>query len=72
MTKNIQQIALIGGVAFVVFYLYNQYKAALALKQKDNGLVQNKPTMYEPSWSDPNSPKWGIGYDGKPAKIYSA
>ena len=57
MTKNIQQIALIGGVAFVGFYLYNQYQAAQSLTQKDKSLIQNMPTMYEPSWSNPNSPK---------------
>ena len=66
-----KKLLIIGGLGFVGLYLFTQYRAAQALKSANNGLIQNKATMYEPSWSNPNAPKWGFGFDGKPAKIYS-
>lgn len=64
---NVKKMAIAAGVAFAGWYLYNAWRTAESLK------LVGEPvgTQYVPAWADPNKPRMGIGFDGKPALIYS-
>ena len=64
-----KKLLIIGGAAVVGLFLFSRIRAAQTTP--DN---VKRPLQYSPSWGDTKSsfaPQWGIGIDGKPAKIFN-